>query len=244
MTSKRARGNCFYNFMTPQKKVKSFFLIYFQRVILFELRLTFRSCNLYLLKSETIMAAGTIEKLKHEYEEDVEGFLAEFSSMFGNEIKDCQFVVDNEIFTSFNSKLPQIRTEYPDLSIEGSPIFTLVETPVGWRLKYHNCLTLYFLNGCHLRFSPHEDGLEITRLYIPPQNQGQGFGSKLMNIFLDILEKTLPKLPPILVELTGSVGTGPNQLDLPISQQEKFFAGFGFTACRGEDDENYIKMVL
>ena len=95
-------------------------------------------------------------------------------------------------------------------------------------MKYHNCITFYLPDGSHLRFSPHKDGLELTRLYIIPENQGQGLGTTLMEIFLNYLEKTLNDIPEIIIELTGAVGYGENYISSGINNQSRFYEKFGF----------------
>lgn len=184
-----------------------------------------------------------LQTLQKEYQEDPTTFLRQFECQVGNKIDECHFVEDNEVFILLNHKLNDIHKDYPKLTIEGSPIFSLVEQPGGWSLKCHNCLTFYSGNGCHLRISPEGEGIEITRFYVPEIYQGMGFGTQLMTTFLELLMTHLEKLPSLLVELTGSVGMGQNQLPSSIEAQERFFSGFGFWASDYENYPVYLKMM-
>ena len=66
--------------------------------------------------------------------------------------------------------------------------------------------------GSHLRFSPHANGLEITRLYVLPANQGQGYGTLLMSLMLKLIGAILPDMPTIQLTVTGFVGYADNLL--------------------------------
>jgi GNAT superfamily N-acetyltransferase len=170
---------------------------------------------------------------KQEYQKDKSLYLKPFEEEMNIKIKNCEFVSDNEIFKKLMEDFP---------SIEGvekvvySDIYSLIQiSPYNrFKMKYHNSITFFLPDDSHLRFSPHKNGLEITRLYIQPENQGIGLGTYLMNKFLHYLEYELYVIPEILVELTGAVGYGKSYINSNIETQTKFYEKFGFVS------QNYI----
>ena len=111
-------------------------------------------------------------------------------------------------------------------------------------LRIHNAVTIAMGNGSHLKFSPYkENGIEITRLYVPEFNQGHGNGATLMNFLFSNISECLGYYPEMMVECVGQVGFGDTLLVNPIAEEVKFFKKFGFKVCVAESSlPDYAKL--
>jgi hypothetical protein len=95
-----------------------------------------------------------------------------------------------------------------------------------------------------IRFSSYQnDGIELSRIWVAEQNQRQGKGSFLMNLFFDFLKEVLGFIPTIFLECTGGVGVGQNALSMDISMQTKFFRKWGFRVNDKKLYPTYVNML-
>ena len=99
------------------------------------------------------------------------------------------------------------------------------------------------INVNHIGIVPHGKGLKISRLYIKPEHQGKGMGTMLMDIFLTMLIEIGSDFN-IVLETTGFVGMGENELHTPISEQTRFFRKFGFRVVQSKSRGGYRFMKL
>ena len=99
------------------------------------------------------------------------------------------------------------------------------------------------INVNHIGIVPRGKGLEISRLYIKPEHQGKGMGTMLMDTFLTMLIEIGSDFNVVL-ETTGFVGIGENELHTPITEQTRFFRKFGFRVVQSKSSESYRFMKL
>ena len=110
------------------------------------------------------------------------------------------------------------------------------ETHVIWH-------TITYPDGSHIRFcATGSDRVDISRVWISPENQGKGLGTQLMNIVMGAAfayyETTL-KTPKMYLECIGGVGYGENFQRTPVLKQVKFFNKFGFTKVSKKNLSQY-----
>ena len=123
-----------------------------------------------------------------------------------------------------------------------------VYTSVGSFIYQSNKTTVELPDGSHIRFGTRAKSLDISRVWVSPENHGKRVGTYLVGMVLigvlkwieDNPEKEFPK---VTLECTGSVGLGENRQDTPIKDQMRFFGKFGFVLDR-VDKENIHHMVL
>lgn len=147
-------------------------------------------------------------------------------------ITKSEFHTDNEVFTKcvdFVEKLSRDEV-YSQYFTFGKVFFssTVQIGPDSHIQRQHNLIVVESSIGI-LRFGPHKDGLEITR--VVADKRGKGHGKLLMDIFFNILIGALGVgcvNVPIMLECTGAVGAGSNYQDSTIALQTKFFRKFGF----------------
>ena len=127
-------------------------------------------------------------------------------------------------------------------SIESCKFTTLLDY-----LIYESDSTAYtYPDGSHLRFKTRANSIDITRVWVNPENHRKGLGTYIMNIFMGVVTDyftTHEKLPKIVLECSGTVGLGENQQQTPIESQLKFFSKFGFEVVR-VDSYGYHHMQL
>lgn len=116
------------------------------------------------------------------------------------------------------------------------------------RNKMNHTLTVHpfirlDINTNHIGIVPNGNGLEISRLYIKPEHQGKGMGTMLMDIFLTMLIEIGSDFNVVL-ETTGFVGMGENELHTPITEQTRFFRKFGFRVEQSKSSKSYRLMKL
>ena len=165
----------------------------------------------------------------------------------GIKIVSVEEVEDNQAFLAVKEEFDQ-RFSFFDvnspISYEYSNINSVVDMKKGGKLKTHNYVYFSFPDNSHLRFSPHgKDGLEISRVWVNPNNLGMGIGTLLMEYFFDVVGDTLGEIPELYLECTGSIGYGENKQDSPISKQTAFFRKFGFRVKDGSQYPVYVSMT-
>jgi GNAT superfamily N-acetyltransferase len=162
----------------------------------------------------------------------------------GIKITDVVYENGNEVFDEIKEFVESILPVHAKMmEVEISEIMTVVEGRNNATLKVHECITLWFIDGSHLRFSPSgDDALELTRLWVKPENHGKGIGSLLMETFENIVVEIIGELPRIELECTGAVGLGDNSQSIPISKQINFFRRFGYKISSG-NNSNVVKMI-
>lgn len=170
-----------------------------------------------------------------EYKENVtEELLNSLKKSTGIKITDVVYENGNVVFDEIKEYVHSVLPIYSKVTeVEVSEIMTVVEGRNNGTLKVHECITLWFIDSSHLRFSPlGKDALEITRLWVKPENHGNGIGSFLMEIFENIVIEIIGELPRIELECTGGLGIGDNFQSTPIEEQRKFFEKFGYKVMK------------
>jgi GNAT superfamily N-acetyltransferase len=203
--------------------------IYFIDLINFNI-LDFIQCLPYIYWKRITMKIEN-ESKKESFFANYETIKKDLEKKFKIKITMSEYVENNDIFNrivqNLHSVAEIIRTEYSD-------IYSLVQISEDnqYKLTYHNCITFNLPDDSHLRFSPYQDGLEITRFFIIEENQNRGIGSDLMILFLFFLQRTLEILPEIRVEITGAVGIGDNFQQIGLNRQLNFYQKFGFVPLK------------
>jgi hypothetical protein len=176
---------------------------------------------------------------QQEFLRDKKDILKKVGEQLGKKVYDGEVVKKNEHFIKLEESVPFWRDEVPNLRIDVSQIFTLVEKQKGYYLKIQPYISLHLPDLSVIRFSPHmEDALEISRIQTP--QIGIGHGTMLMEIFFSIVRDTLDFVPMIWLECTGSVGINQTEQNYGIANQTRFFRKFGF---RVKDRSKYPKWV-
>lgn len=183
------------------------------------------------MSDETILQ-DEIEIQKKLYWKNKRKYLKPIEKQMGIKIKECDFIPNNEVFKRTLEELSifDLLVSEGMMKVEYSSIHSLVQVGVNniYKMKYHNCITIFFPDGSHIRFSPYKKGIELTRLYVIKENIGQGQGSSLMRVFLGLLKQSNIIIPEIMTEITGSVGLGENFIDVGLDYQLNFYEKFGF----------------
>ena len=113
---------------------------------------------------------------------------------------------------------------------------------------YSEATTLSLPDGSHIRFKSRAKSVDISRVWVSPENHGRKLGTLLMGvvllpIFKYVMENPEKPFPKIVLECTGSVGYGENQQDTDVEKQVKFFSKFGFVFDR-YDSHDVVHMKL
>jgi hypothetical protein len=176
---------------------------------------------------------------EQEFLRDKKDILKRVGEQLGKKVYDGEVVKRNDHFIKLEESVPFWRNEIPNLRIEVSQIFTLVEKQKGYYLKIQPYISLHLPDLSVIRFSPHkENALEISR--IQSTQIGSGNGTKLMEIFFCMVRGTLGHIPEIWLECTGSLGHNHTETNHGLSEQTKFFRKFGF---RVNDRKQYPRWV-
>lgn len=150
----------------------------------------------------------------------------------------------NSVFSKMKEYIESYVGEGGFIQVKFGEMNTIVETKEHSTLKVHECITLVYMDGSHLRFSPFdEDGIELTRLWIKSENQRIGLGTYLMEIFEDALINILGELPRIRLECNGSIGFGQNTQHTPIEGQVNFFKRFGYETTENMENDGLVKLM-
>jgi hypothetical protein len=176
---------------------------------------------------------------QQEFLRDKKDILKKVGEQLGKKVYDGEVVKKNEHYIKLEESVPFWRNEIPNLRIDVSQIFTLVEKQKGYYLKIQPYISLHLPDLSVIRFSPHmEDALEISRIQTP--QIGIGHGTMLMEMFFSIVRGTLDFVPMIWLECTGAVGINQTEQNYGIANQTRFFRKFGF---RVKDRSKYPKWV-
>jgi hypothetical protein len=192
----------------------------------------------------------TIEKLKIEYANNKEAFKKEYERALNRKISSVEIIENNLIFEQLHTNIAAfeslINASFDFLvKIKYEFFITLVEKKKGGILKLSNTITFFLQDGSHLRCSPYkEDSIEISRVWVSPNQHRKGLGSLLMNLFFSFIQfsEASPKL--YFLECTGAVGLGENAQSVGIESQTKFFRQFGFRVDYRKEYPNYVTMIL
>jgi GNAT superfamily N-acetyltransferase len=188
-------------------------------------------------------------KLKDELKLNKKEFLLQYERALGMNIKDVEFVDNNEIFDKMISSYKEFENfmnvaSELNMTIEHKDFITIVEKKKGSVLKFQDTLTFFFNDGSHIRFSAfNKNGIEISRVWVRPDNHRRGFGSLLMNLLTDFIEFAEVQPKEFFLECTGAVGTGDNHQSVGIDVQTKFFRKFGFRVANGKGYPHYVTML-
>ena len=169
----------------------------------------------------------TLNDIRAEYSANPRKFVRRIEKKLKRKVVEHGVTNDNQVYKQIVDAL-DFDCVHPLFSIEESAMVTITEGVSGIRMRIHNCVTIWLTYGAHLRFASSDEGLEITRLYVPPNNQGQGHGTTLMRFFLRLVDDVLTNHPPIVTEVTGAVGHGANLQLTPQDRQVAFFEKFEF----------------
>ena len=176
---------------------------------------------------------------EQEFSRDKKDILKRLGEQLGKKVYDGEVIKKNEHFIKLEESVPFWSNEIPNLRIDVSQIFTLVEKQKGYYLKIQPYISLHLPDLSVIRFSPHlEDALEISR--IQTTQIGMGHGTMLMEIFFCMVRGTLGCIPEIWLECTGSLGHNHTETNHGLSEQTKFFRKFGF---RVNDRKQYPRWV-
>lgn len=180
----------------------------------------------------------TYESALAEYKSNPKKSLGKFkfNDNLGNpnvmNITKSEFHTDNEVFLKIVDTVKLFsEDEFYSQYFTFEKVFmssTVHTGPNSNTLRKHNTISVESNIGL-IRFAPHKDGLEITRVIA--ETTGKGQGKLLMDIFFNILIAALGVdcvNVPIMLECTGSVGVGSNYRESNIASQTKFFRKFGF----------------
>jgi hypothetical protein len=171
---------------------------------------------------------NNIQKEKEAYLKNKAKYLKPIEKKIKGKIIKCDFIENNEVFDDLMRNISHYQDFGKVLTIESGNIHSLVETNKGWTLKYHNCITFFMPDGSHIRFSPCQEGIEITRLYVKDGHQGYGLGTYLMVCFFNFINQSVGYTPDITAELTGSVGFNQNLIVSDMVSQTEYYMKFGF----------------
>ena len=185
-----------------------------------------------------------ISELKVLYEE-YQSNPKQFIKGYNKELKDAQFPkidrvefqFNNDNYETLSDHLVSLLQNEIILEAKKEIIYSMIQIKNLWILKIHNSTTISCINGSHLRFCPYKDGIEISRIYVPEQYHGKGFGTGLIMLLFVAIKKCLSIFPDIVLECTGAVGYRETLQLNHISNQIRFFRKFGFYVC--QDDSNY-----
>ena len=148
---------------------------------------------------------------------------------------------DNEVYLSTKEKVVKLVNDMSKTIEVEEHMFSTMVNGYGYS---SNKTTLSLPCGSHIRFGSRAKSLDITRVWISPEQQGKGIGTFLMSIVLNsIFNNELTEFPKVILECVGSVGLGQNRQDTPISEQVRFFKKFGFVVDRVDFDGTH-HMVL
>jgi hypothetical protein len=190
----------------------------------------------------------TFKTEKEELAKNKRDFLKKYESALGMKIKDTEFIDNNELFETLLNEYKNfesfMNTEtLLNISVIHKDFLTIVEKKKGSVLKFQDTLTFFFLDGSHIRFSSFNDnGIEISRVWVNPDNHRKGFGSLLMELLFDFIEFAEVQPNEFFLECTGAVGAGDNLQSIGIDIQTKFFRKFGFRVDNGKGYPNYVTM--
>lgn len=187
---------------------------------------------------------------KTNYLNNKKKFITEFENQLGYKIKSVEFVENNEAYDKLCNALEYFECYMNtvlgyDVKTQMEDMITLVEKKKGMILKFQNAITFTLLNdGSHIRISPFNiNGIEISRVYVNPNNHRKGIGSLLMQLLEEFMNYIEVKPEELFLECTGAVGAGDNLQEVGIDIQTKFFRKFGFKVNNGKDYPNYVSMI-
>ena len=179
---------------------------------------------------------------EQEFSRDKKNILKRLGEQLGKKVYDGEVIKKNEHFIKLEESVPFWRNEIPNLRIDVSQIFTVVEKQKGYYLKVQPYISLHLPNLSVIRFSPHmEDALEISR--VQATQIGIGYGTMLMEIFFCMVRGTLGYIPKIWLECTGSLGHNHTEVNHGITEQTKFFRKFDFRVNERRQYPRWVDMV-
>lgn len=152
----------------------------------------------------------------------------------------------NEIYKVLKQRMVDVVSENEYLDIDHYMMKTIVP---GFAYE-SEATTISTSDGSHLRFKSRAKSIDLSRVWVNPDNHRKGVGTLLMNTFLikGVLDSVVknPQLQKdwkIVLECTGEVGLGENYQSTPVSQQIRFFKRFGFVVERVDINDTY-HMIL
>jgi len=147
----------------------------------------------------------------------------------------AEFHLDNEPYLAFLEECKSLPAQLFEVSTD------FISSSVycgngGTILRKHNRVRIDCSSG-HFCVAPHNNGLEFCRIIA--NDRGKGNGTSMMKLFfLLVLDAGLDLATlPIMLECTGSVGAGSNQVTTNLTSQTKFFRKFGFRV--NQSSSNY-----
>ena len=153
----------------------------------------------------------------------------------------------NEIYKVLKQRMVDVASENKYLNVDHLMMRTMVPD-----FAYESeATTISTPDGSHVRFKSRAKSIDISRVWVNPENHGKGVGTLLMETLLigGVLDSMVnnPELRndwKIILECTGEVGLGENYQETPVSQQVRFFKRFGFVVDRVDYVNDVYHMVL
>ena len=192
---------------------------------------------------------STFTKEKEEYLQGKNKFIHKLKLSTGINIKEVEFIENTDVFRTLIAALGDFErfvcdSTQMDIKAQYKEFLTLVEKKKGGLLKFHNTITFFLEDGSHIRFSPHnKNGIEISRVWVNPENHRNGLGSLLMELFFDFMLFAKVEPSEYFLECTGAVGLGENKQELSVASQTNFFRKFGFRVNNRKGYPDYITMI-
>lgn len=158
-----------------------------------------------------------------------------------DKIEKLVFIEPNEYFQKLTDYLPKYAEKFE------SSVFEFYDT--NSRFKFNKTLrvTRNIRVICPygiITISMMNDGLELENIAIDESKQGQGWGSKLMLIFFDLLLDTFGfDLPPIYLDCIGTATLGNEYITNEVSLQCKFFRKYGFRVTKYHKTGKGIEII-
>jgi len=191
----------------------------------------------------------TFKAQKEELAKNKKEFIQKYESAFGMKIKEVEFTDNTELFEKLITAYKDFEnfmntaTEL-NISVQHKDFLTIVEKKKGSVLKFQDTITFFLLDGSHIRFSTFNNtGIEISRVWVHPDNHQKGLGSLLMSLLFEFIEFAEVEPSEYFLECTGAIGVGDNHQSVGLDIQTKFFRKFGFRVQNGKGYPNYVTMM-
>lgn len=158
-----------------------------------------------------------------------------------DKIQKLVFIEPNEPFRKIQEYLPTYAKKF-----EGS-VFEFYDTNIRFKfnetLRITRNIRIIFSYGI-LTISIKNDGIEIENLAIEEEEQGKGWGSKLMLIFFDLILDVFGfDFPPIYCSCIGTATLGNEYINNDVSNQCRFFRKFGFRVTQYHKTGRGIEII-
>jgi len=153
-------------------------------------------------------------------------------------------VEDNEEFKRLWTGSKEYFKQNVGVRIERDNYLSFVQKGNQMIAKYHKAISIVLHDDSTLRVATGPNKcLEITRVVVNPVNQSKGYGTLLMDLFLDFLRNQLGYVPQLLLECVGAINFQGEILRSSVSEQTAFFRKFGFRVSNRKHYPDYVSMI-